>query len=217
VAAIFAVFSLIGIAGESIEIDMDGPDIDTGLGGLFSFGSLPITLVFAMLSGFGWLASLAMEMFLTPLLGAWVSDTILGSILWGGAVLVLAGLVALFATSRAAKLLRPLFIVQTFHTGATIIGQTATVASLSVNKQHGQARFSGFNNNADITLQIVSDEEGLTENDVVSIVDYDDERNVYEVRLAEKHAGSDTALTYDIPAEDITTSIPTATTTKEHL
>ena len=33
VAAIFAVFSLIGIAGESIEIDMDGPDIDTGLGG----------------------------------------------------------------------------------------------------------------------------------------------------------------------------------------
>ena len=72
---------------------------------------------------------------------------------------------------------------------ATIIGQTATVASLSVNKQHGQARFSGFNNNADITLQIVSDEEGLTENDVVSIVDYDDERNVYEVRLAENIQG----------------------------
>ena len=51
ISAIFAVFSLIGIAGESIEIDLDGPDLDTGgSGGLFSFGSLPITLVLGMLS-----------------------------------------------------------------------------------------------------------------------------------------------------------------------
>ena len=92
------------------------------------------------------------------------------------------------------KLLQPLFIVQTFHTGESIIGQTATVASLSVTASHGQARILPATKNADITLQIVSDEEGLAENDLVSIVGYDNERNVYDVRLLEKHRDSQAAL-----------------------
>ena len=195
ISAIFAVFSLIGLAGESIEIDLDGPDLDTGAGvGLFSFGSLPITLVVGMLSGFGWLSALSLEILLRPHLGSWINESTLGSILWGIAVLVAAALVALFATSRCAKLLQPLFIVQTFHTGESIIGQSATVASLSVTASHGQARFTGHKKNADITLQIVSDEEGLAENDLVSIVGYDNERNVYDVRLLEKHRDSQAAL-----------------------
>lgn len=54
VATLFACFSLIGIAGEAIEIEIDGPDGDLDAG-FFSFAGLPITLVFAMLSGFSWL------------------------------------------------------------------------------------------------------------------------------------------------------------------
>ena len=170
VATLFAGFSLIGIAGEAVEVDIDGPDGDLG-DGFFSFAGLPITLIFAMLSGFSWITALTLEVLVTPILAEWITATLFGKVAWGLAILAAGAVVALFATSKCAQLLAPLYYSNGPYCKA-IIGKTA-VASLSVTESHGQARYIGDKGTSDITLQVISDEKDLGENDIVSIVDYD--------------------------------------------
>ena len=149
---------------------------DGALGTLLTalgFSRVPATVVLSLVGVFGWVTSTLSTLTLVPALPlpAWLSKL---------AVLALALVVSMVATSFAVRPLAPLFRVHKAARSAGLVGRTATVSTGRVGRSFGQAQVD--DGGAGLILDVRHDVEGLLrKGDRVLLVHFDEGQNAFEV------------------------------------
>lgn len=160
---------------ENMESDSSTPKLLTGLLMKWGIHGIPITIVLSLISLFGWLVCYYGVYFL--------ADFMPGGQLKGvteGLILISALYLAIKFTALTVWPIRPLFEQVIPQALPQLIGRTATVRSLKVNNQFGEAFLD--NGGAGLILKIRStDEEAFKKGDQVVLLSYESDMHVYQV------------------------------------
>lgn len=173
-------------ADVDVDVDVDA-DADVDADGHATFADwlarldlteIPLTVsisLFTLLSWFLCVVSI-------QLIGALATTLIAGTSLAIGAAAV-----ALFATSRFAVLLKPMFRTHPAPRHRSLIGQTCVITTLSVSERHGQAEVS--DGGAGLLIQVRGlESDRLAKGDEALIYDYDAENEIFSVKPLTTHA-----------------------------
>lgn len=158
------------------DVELPGHGLMHGVTDALAIGTVPLTIVMASISTLGWLLSVGAEITVAPmvrdLVGAWI---------YGGAMLALTFLLAVWLTTYVVKPLRPVFITHTQHEGDRMLGQRAVLSSSTVSATFGTAIAKAADGTS-LNLNVVCDSpNALTLGDEVTIVAYDAEAKHYVI------------------------------------
>ena len=173
-----------GVAALSASDDRDGdgkPDAlalrepKRGFLARYELRRVPVTISFSLFSLFGWIAT-----HVTSLVGAGTLDAVVARGVWGTGVMLVATIVALRLTSWAIVPIAPFFSGSQSLTNDDLVGQIAHVTTIRVTRKVGQAKV--VTNHGSLNVTIRADEDlGLTKNDRVMLVSYDEDQRTFEV------------------------------------
>lgn len=160
-----------------------------GLGGLLSALRLryaPVTVVLSVIALLGWIGCFFGTRYVAPMLP-------FGAGVWGGAIVGLAALaLALPLTSLVTRPMAPLFRTNVARGNRSLVGSVVVVKTGKVDRGFGQAEL--HDGQAGLLLRVrCEDDAGLARGDRALIVDWDEERNVFEIEPLSEVLGDDAA------------------------
>lgn len=168
-----------GLGGD-LDVDVDG---DAGEGhGVFAdilarldLTEIPLTVSLSLFTLLAWFVTLVA----VQLLGSLATALVPGATIACGAAIV-----ALAATSRSARLLRPLFRTHHAPSNRSLVGNVCQITTLRVDESYGQAEVE--DGGAGLLIQVRSQTaEALRRGSRALIYDYDAERGVFHVKPLE--------------------------------
>lgn len=135
----------------------------------------PITVVFSLISFFGWILSFVGVRYLGPVLGVALPD-------WAVGALILVGsfVAAVPATSLATKPLEPLFKLKVGPRRQDYVGTVCRISTGRVDGKFGQATVEDGAGGLIIQVRIDAGAE-IKRGDQALIIDYDREREAYVI------------------------------------
>jgi len=150
-----------------------------GLLDVVGLGGVPITVAGSVLTFTGWAATLLGMHWFSPLF-----PEALPAILLEGGVFVGATAAAWMISSIAVRPLRPIFRFSQAPTRQTLLGKVCVIESGSVDGRYGQATLQ--DGGAGLRLHVVCGRDNpLKRGDSALIIDFDPQREVYEVEPVE--------------------------------
>jgi hypothetical protein len=190
---VYWVLSVAGVfeLGDNIELD-SGPDFDAGhashestdlhtLAGYLvalGMGGVPFSIVATLLVFFTWLPTALLHQYLIAPLPGGVLRLLLGVV----ALLASVGM-AIVMSARVVKPLRPLFVKHHATSNTSLVGQSCTIVTMTVDEKFGRAEVatSGASLNVRVWARTPNT---LTKNAAAIIVAYDETKQQYEVQAA---------------------------------
>jgi len=171
--------ALEGGAEGAMEADLEVGDVG-GLAGVLSALGLrhaPLTVVLSLLVLFGWLGTFFGSRYLAPVLP-------LGGFLSALVVTLAALALATPLTSLLTRPMAPLFRVRAARGNRDLVGQVVKIRTGNVDARFGQAELK--DGRSDMILHVrCADPEALARGDEALIVDWDEERQAFEVEPME--------------------------------
>jgi hypothetical protein len=159
----------------------DGVDLGEGQGvaALLGFGAIPASIAMSILVFWAWATSLVGAIYLGPVLGGFLPVWLTSLVVLGVALGV-----ALLASALSVKPLRPVFHTRFAPRRRSLLGKTAVVASGRVDPTFGQASME--DGGAGLVLSVFCAKPNeLEKGDPVVLIQFDEQRQAYEVEPAE--------------------------------
>lgn len=160
-----------------LQADGDPGEISTLAGYMVAMGlsGVPLSIAMSVLVLVAWTLSCLAGEWLMPLV-----PTLLLQIVVGTGVLLLSVALAILATALLVRPLRGLFVTHQAMGNASLVGQTCTVMSQSVDGRHGHAEVA--QRGASIQIRVwAPDDNRLTRGDAAVILAYDKAANRYRI------------------------------------
>jgi hypothetical protein len=140
-----------------------------------SIGKVPVTITISAFVLFGWLISMAGELFLRPTLGPMISQGLFSTASMAATIIT-----AVLLSSFAVRPIRGLFTVHTEHGEAGLVGRMVKISSRTVDQRFGTAVCDVAG--PDLLLNVVCREGvSLRRDDMAVVVEFDATRQVYLV------------------------------------
>ncbi len=162
-----------------LEAKTGALEAKTGLLEMLGFGVVPGTVVISLLVFWGWSLSMIGSAALGPALGGFLPVWASGLTLFA-----MAAVLSLVVSMASVKPLRPLFTMKVAPTRSQLLGKIATVTSGRVDANFGQASME--DGGAGLLLSVFcARDNGLGKGAQVLVLDYDEQRESYEVEPVE--------------------------------
>lgn len=154
---------------------LTNPDVLAGLLLKFGLQGVPVTVIISFVSLFGWLISY----YLVHFLFAYVPEGLLQFLL-GVPIFIVALYIAVMITAVLIKPLRPLFAKAQQQTHKHVLGQTAIVRTLRLDKDFGEVMLEDGGAGLIFKARADGDTE-FKKGDRVVLLEHDEQNNTYRV------------------------------------
>lgn len=140
-----------------------------------NLGSVPLSMVASAGVIFGWVSSMMLQLYVSPVLA-----TMMPVVAAGTVVLLVAGIVSMISAGLVTRPLRGAFVIQTFEAGEKLIDHVCKVTSSRVVSDFGEARYEM--KGAPLVLLVRCRRENkLVRGAEAVIIGYDAKTNIYEI------------------------------------